>query len=71
MLKKLLADPRLAGCQHFAFKEYKDAKEAQILGGHANGIQIEFISKTEYSQIESSQTESSHCVRQNSGGQNP
>ena len=70
MLKKLLADPRLAGCQHFAFKEYKDAKEAQILG-HTDSIQIEVFSTTEYGQIESSQTESSHCVRQNSAGQNP
>ena len=61
----------MAGCHNFAFKEYKDAKEAQTLGGHADGIQIESISKTEYSQIESSQIESSHCVRQNSGGQNP
>ena len=35
--RELLADPRLAGCQHFAFKEYKDAGGARILGGHANG----------------------------------
>ena len=26
VLRELLADPRLAGCQHFAFKEYKDAR---------------------------------------------
>ena len=37
VLRELLADPRLAGCQHFAFKEYKDAGGARILGGHANG----------------------------------
>ena len=37
VLRELLSDPRLAGCQHFAFKEYKDASGARILGGHANG----------------------------------
>ena len=37
VLRELLADPRLAGCQHFAFKEYKDAGGARIPGGHANG----------------------------------
>ena len=37
VLWELLSDPRLAGCQHFAFKEYKDASGARILGGHANG----------------------------------
>ena len=38
MLRELLSDPRLAGCQHFAFKEYKDARRARILGCHANGL---------------------------------
>ena len=37
VLRELLGDPRLAGCQHFAFKEYKDANGARIVGGHANG----------------------------------
>ena len=37
VLLELLADERLAGCQHFAFKEYKNAKGERILGGHANG----------------------------------
>ena len=37
VLRELLSDPRLAGCQHFAFKEYKDARGARILGGHTNG----------------------------------
>ena len=37
MLRELLADPRLAGCQHFAFKEYKDASGARIIDCHANG----------------------------------
>ena len=37
VLRELLADPRLAGCQHFAFKEYKDSNGVRILGGHANG----------------------------------
>jgi hypothetical protein len=27
VLRELLADPRLAGCQHFAFKEYKAATQ--------------------------------------------
>ena len=36
VLQELLADERLAGCQHFAFKEYKDARGERILGGHAN-----------------------------------
>ena len=37
VLRELLSYPRLAGCQHFAFKEYKDASGARILGVHANG----------------------------------
>jgi len=37
VLRELLADERLEGCQHFAFKEYKNAKGERILGGHANG----------------------------------
>ena len=37
VLRELLADERLAGCQHFAFKLYKNAKGERILGGHANG----------------------------------
>ena len=32
-----MSDPRLGGCQHFTFKEYKDASGARIIGGHANG----------------------------------
>ena len=36
-MRELLADERLEGCQHFAFKEYKNAKGDCILGGHANG----------------------------------
>jgi hypothetical protein len=32
-----VADERLEGCQHFAFKEYKNAKEDCILSRHANG----------------------------------
>lgn len=37
VLRELIADPRLAGCQHFAFREYKDGSGARIIGGHANG----------------------------------
>ena len=28
VLRELLSDPRLAGCQHFAFKEYKNTSGA-------------------------------------------
>ena len=38
VLRELLADPRLAGCQHFALKDYKDTGGAQILGSHTNGL---------------------------------
>ena len=39
MLLELVADERLEGCQHFAFKEYKNANgDDCILGGHANGF---------------------------------
>ena len=37
VLRELVADERLEGCQHFAFKEYKNANGDRILGGHANG----------------------------------
>ncbi len=37
VLRELLADIRLAGCQHFAFHEYKDKKGNIIFAGHANG----------------------------------
>ena len=37
VLRELLAYPRLAGYQHVAFKEYKDACSARIIGSHANG----------------------------------
>ena len=36
VLRELIADERLEGCQHFAFKEYKNANGDRILGGHAN-----------------------------------
>jgi hypothetical protein len=37
VLLELIADERLEGCQHYAFKEYKNANGDSILGGHANG----------------------------------
>ena len=37
VLRELLSKQRMAGCQHFAFKAYKDASGARILGEHANG----------------------------------
>jgi len=37
VLRELLADPRLAGSQHFAFKEYRDPNGDRIIGGDANG----------------------------------
>jgi hypothetical protein len=37
VLRELLADEQLAGCQHYAFKEYKNSNGDRILGRHANG----------------------------------
>ena len=37
VIRELMADPRLEGCQHFCFKEYKDGAGNRIYGGHANG----------------------------------
>ena len=37
VLRELLADERLNGCQFYKFQEYKNAKGDRILGGHANG----------------------------------
>jgi hypothetical protein len=37
VLRELLADERLAGLQHFAFKEYKNARGEHILACDANG----------------------------------
>ena len=37
VLRELLADKRLAGLQHFAFKEYKNARGERILACDANG----------------------------------
>jgi len=36
-VRELVADELLEGCQHFAFKEYKNTNGDRILGGHANG----------------------------------
>ena len=32
-----MADMRLAGCQHFAFHEYKDPRGNRLFAGHSNG----------------------------------
>ena len=37
VLRELIADMRLAGCQHFAFHEYKDPRGNRLFAGHANG----------------------------------
>ena len=37
VVSELVADTRLAGCQHFGFKEYKDSGGKIIFGGHGNG----------------------------------
>lgn len=37
VLRELLADERLKGCQFYKFQEYKNANGDRILGGHANG----------------------------------
>ena len=37
VLQDLMSDIRLAGCQHFAFKEYLDPHGNRLFAGHANG----------------------------------
>lgn len=37
VLRELISDERLAGCQHFGFKEYKNAVGDRILACDANG----------------------------------
>ncbi len=36
-LLELLADMRLAGCQHFGFHEYKDPRGNRLFAGQSNG----------------------------------
>ena len=36
-LLELMADMRLAGCQHFGFQEYKDPRGNRLFVGHSNG----------------------------------
>ena len=36
-MRELMADLRLAGCQHFAFHEYKDPRGNRLFAGHSNG----------------------------------
>jgi hypothetical protein len=37
VLHELMADMRLAGCQHFGFQEYKDPRGNCLFAGHSNG----------------------------------
>ena len=37
VLRELIGDIRLAGCQHFAFKEYLDPHGNRLYAGHSNG----------------------------------
>jgi hypothetical protein len=37
VLRELMADMRLAGCQHFGFQEYKDPCGNRLFAGHSNG----------------------------------
>ncbi len=37
VLQELLSDIRLAGCQHFGFKEYLDPHGNRLFAGHSNG----------------------------------
>jgi hypothetical protein len=37
VLRELIADIRLAGCQHFTFKEYLDPHGNRLFAGHSNG----------------------------------
>ena len=36
VLRELMADMRLAGCQHFVFHEYKDPRGNRLFAGHSN-----------------------------------
>jgi hypothetical protein len=36
VLRELMADMRLAGCQHFGFQEYKDPRGNRLFAGHSN-----------------------------------
>ena len=45
VLLELLADEQMAGCQHFAFKEYGNAREDRILSGHAKGSIISHMAQ--------------------------
>ena len=37
VLRELMADMHLAGCQHFGFQEYKDPRGNRLFAGHSNG----------------------------------
>ena len=37
VLRERMADMRFAGCQHFAFHEYKDPRGNRLFAGHSNG----------------------------------
>jgi hypothetical protein len=37
VLRELVADMRLAVCQHFAFHEYEDPRGNRFFAGHSNG----------------------------------
>ncbi len=37
VLRELMADILLAGCQHFGFKEYLDPHGNRLFAGHSNG----------------------------------
>ncbi len=36
VLRELMEDMRLAGCQHFGFQEYKDPRGNRLFAGHSN-----------------------------------
>ena len=38
VLRELISDIRLAGCQHFGFKEYLDPHGNRLFAGHSNGL---------------------------------
>jgi hypothetical protein len=45
-LLELMADMRLAGCQHFGFQEYKDPRGNRLFAGQSNGsVSFQFISE--------------------------
>lgn len=50
VLRELMSDIRLSGCQHFGFKEYLDPHGNRLFAGHANGSVTFQIAQTRVGQ---------------------